>query len=81
MNREYLNTIIEVGKEATKEANKTNTAFFDTLSSVDFNNDLDVLIFKNKKAQMNANNSLANGCRRLANKEINKYFKELKENN
>lgn len=81
MNREYLNTIIEVGKEATKEANKTNTAFFDTLSSVDFNNDLDVLLFKNKKAQMNASNSLANGCRRLANKEINKYFKELKENN
>ena len=81
MDREYLNTIIEVGKEATKEANKTNSAFFDTLSSVDFNNDLDVLLFKNKKAQMNANNILANGCRRLANKEINKYFKELKENN
>lgn len=81
MNREYLNTIIEVGKEATKKANATNSAFFDTLSSVDFNNDLDVLIFKNKKAQMNANNGLANGCRRLANKEINKYFKELKENN
>ena len=39
MDREYLNTIIEVGKEATKEANKTNSAFFDTLSSVDFNND------------------------------------------
>ena len=81
MDREYLNTIIEVGKEATKEANKTNTAFFDTLSNVDFNNDLDVLLFKNKKAQMDANNRLANGCRRLANKEINKYFKELKENN
>ena len=81
MDREYLNTIIEVGKEATKEANKINTAFFDTLSSVDFNNDLDVLLFKNKKAQMNASNGLANGCRRLANKEINKYFKELKENN
>ena len=81
MDREYLNTIIEVGKEATKDANKTNSAFFDTLSSVDFNNDLDVLLFKNKKAQMNANNMLANGCRRLANKEINKYFKELKENN
>lgn len=81
MNREYLNKIIEVGKEATKEANKTNTAFFDTLASVDFNNDLDVLLFKNKKAQVNNNNSLANGCRRLANKEINKYFKELKDNN
>ena len=81
MDREYLNTIIEVGKEATKDANKTNTAFFDTLANVDFNNDLDVLLFKNKKAQMNANNMLANGCRRLANKEINKYFKELKENN
>lgn len=81
MDREYLNKIIEVGKEATKEANKTNTAFFDTLSSVDFNNDLDVLLFKNKKQQMSASNSLANGCRRLANKEINKYFKELKENN
>ena len=81
MNREYLNTIIEVGKEATQKANKTNTAFFDTLSSVDFNNYLDLLIFKNKKAQKNADNSLVNGCRRLANKEINKYFKELKENN
>lgn len=80
MNKEYFNKIISLGIEATKEANKTNTSFFDTIGDLDLTNDLEMLVFRNKKATMNANNSLANGCRRLANKEINEYLKTLKDN-
>ena len=80
MINEEIKTLLELGIEANKDANKALNNLYDEIATLDINNDLEMLRFKFKKSTCNASSSYNNGIKRLVNKKINDEIKAIKEN-
>ena len=76
---EDIKTLLELGIEANKDATKSLNSLYDEISTLNVNNDLELLRFKFKKSTCNAASSYNNGIKRLVNKKINDKIKEIKE--
>ena len=79
MINEEIKTLLTLGIEANKEANKSLNNLYDEIATLNINNDLEMLRFKFKKSTCNATSSYNNGIKRLVNKKINEEIKALKE--
>ena len=79
MINDELKTLLELGLEANKDANKALNNLYDEIVTLDLNNDLEMLRFKFKKSTCNATSSYNNGIKRLVNKKINDEIKAIKE--
>ena len=79
MVNEEIKTLLELGFEANKDANKALNSLYDEIATLNINNDLEMLKFKFKKSTCNATSSYNNGIKRLLNKKINDEIKALKE--
>jgi uncharacterized tellurite resistance protein B-like protein len=81
MNNEKIKKYIEYGKKASKDAQASNTAFYDMLDTMeDLSNELNLKILKHQKSIATADNSFSNGIRSLITKEVNAELKAMKEN-
>ena len=80
MINEEIKTLLELGIEANKDANKSLNSLYDEIATLNINNDLEMLRFKFKKSTCNATSSYNNGIKRLVNKKINEEIKAIKEN-
>ena len=80
MINEEIKTLLEIGIEVNKDANKALNNLYDEIATLDINNDLEMLRFKFKKSTCNASSSYNNGIKRLLNKKINDEIKAIKEN-
>lgn len=80
MINEEIKTLLALGIEANKDANKALTSLYDEIATLNVDNDLEMLKFKYKKSTCNATSSYNNGIKRLVNKKINEEIKALKEN-
>lgn len=80
MVNEEIKTLLNLGMEANKEANKSLNSLYDEIATLDVNNDLEMLKFKYKKSTCNASSAYNNGIKRLVNKKINEEIKAIKEN-
>ena len=76
---EEIKTLLELGIEINKEATKSLNSLYDEITTLDINNDLEMLRFKFKKSSCNATSSYNNGIKRLVNKKINEEIKAIKE--
>ena len=81
MINEEIKTLLELGIDANKEATKALSNLYDEMTTLDINNDLELLRYKFKKSTCNATSSYNNGIKRLVNKKINEQIKAIKENN
>ena len=79
MVNEEIKTLLTLGIEANKDANKAINNLYDEIATLNINNDLELLRFKFKKSTCNATSSYNNGIKRLLNKKINDEIKALKE--
>ena len=79
MINEDIKTLLELGIEANKDANKALNSIYDEIATLDMNNDLEMLRFKFKKSTCNASSAYNNGIKRLVNKKINDEIKAIKE--
>ena len=79
MINEDIKTLLELGIEANKEATKSLNSLYDEISTLNMNNDLQMLKFKFKKSTCNATSSYNNGIKRLVNKKIHYEIKAIKE--
>ena len=79
MINDEIKTLLELGLEANKDATKTLSNLYDEITTLDINNDLEMLRFKYKKSTCNATSSYNNGIKRLVNKKINEEIKAIKE--
>ena len=79
MINDELKTLLELGLEANKDANKALNNLYDEITTLNINNDLEMLKFKFKKSTCNATSSYNNGIKRLLNKKINDQIKAIKE--
>ena len=79
MINEEIKTLLTLGIEANKDANKSLNNLYDEIATLDLNNDLEMLRFKFKKSTCNAASSYNNGIKRLLNKKINDEIKAIKE--
>ena len=79
MVNEDIKTLLELGFEANKDANKALNNLYDEIATLNVNNDLELLRFKFKKSTCNATSAYNNGIKRLVNKKINDEIKALKE--
>lgn len=79
MINEEIKTLLILGIEANKDASKSLSNLYDEISSLDINNDLEMLKYKFKKSTCNATSSYNNGIKRLLNKKINEEIKAIKE--
>ena len=79
MINEEIKTLLELGFDANKDANKALSNLYDEISTLDINNDLEMLRFKFKKSTCNATSAYNNGIKRLVNKKINDEIKAIKE--
>ena len=79
MINEEIKTLLELGIDANKDATKALNSLYDEISTLDINNDLELLRFKFKKSTCNATTSYNNGIKRLLNKKINDEIKAIKE--
>ena len=79
MINEDIKTLLTLGIEANKDANKSLNNLYDEIATLDLNNDLEMLRFKFKKSTCNAASSYNNGIKRLLNKKINDEIKAIKE--
>ena len=79
MINEDIKTLLQLGIDANKDANKALNSLYDEIATLDVNNDLDLLKFKFKKSTCNASSSYNNGIKRLVNKKINDEIKAIKE--
>ena len=80
MMNEDLKILLELGIEANKEATKSLNNLYDEITTLNVNNDLELLKYKYKKSTCNASTSYNNGIKRLVNKKINDEIKAIKEN-
>ena len=80
MINEDIKTLLELGIEANKDANKSLNNLYDEIATLNINNDLEMLKFKFKKSTCNATSSYNNGIKRLVNKKINDEIKAIREN-
>lgn len=76
---EDIKILLELGIDANKEATKALSNLYDEITTLDINNDLEMLKYKFKKSTCNATSSYNNGIKRLVNKKINEEIKALKE--
>ena len=76
---EEIKTLLELGIEINKEATKSLNSLYDEITTLDINNDLEMLRFKFKKSSCNATSSYNNGIKRLVNKKINEEIKAIRE--
>ena len=81
MINEEIKTLLTLGIEANKDANKALNNLYDEIATLDINNDLEMIKFKFKKSTCNATSTYNNGIKRLVNKKINEEIKAIKENN
>ena len=79
MINEEIKTLLTLGIEANKDANKSLNSLYDEIATLDINNDLEMLRFKYKKSNCNATSAYNNGIKRLLNKKINEEIKAIKE--
>ena len=79
MINEEIKTLLTLGIEANKEANKALSNLYDEIATLNINNDLEMLKFKFRKSTCNATSSYNNGIKRLVNKKINDEIKAIKE--
>ena len=79
MINEEIKTLLTLGIEANKDANKSLNSLYDEIATLNINNDLEMLRFKFKKSTCNATSSYNNGIKRLVNKKINEEIKAIKE--
>ena len=79
MINEDIKTLLELGIDANKEATKALNNLYDEITTLNINNDLEMLKFKFKKSTCNATSSYNNGIKRLVNKKINEEIKAIKE--
>lgn len=77
---EEIKILLEIGIEANKDATKSLNSLYDEISTLDINNDLEMIRYKFKKSTCNATSSYNNGIKRLVNKKINEQIKAIKEN-
>ena len=75
-----IKTLLELGIDANKEATKSLNSLYDEISTLNINDDLEMLRFKFKKSSCNATSAYNNGIKRLLNKKINDEIKAIKEN-
>lgn len=80
MINEEIKTLLELGIEANKDATKALNSLYDEITTLDVNNDLEMLRYKFKKSTCNSNSAYNNGIKRLVNKKINDQIKAIKEN-
>ena len=76
---EDIKTLLTLGIEANKEANKSLNSLYDEIATLDVNNDLEMVKYKFKKSTCNATSTYNNGIKRLVNKKINEQIKAIKE--
>ena len=76
---EEIKTLLELGIEINKEATKSLNSLYDEITTLDINNDLEMLRFKFKKSSCNATSSYNNGIKRLVNKKIKEEIKAIRE--
>lgn len=76
---EDIKILVELGIEANKDATKSLNSLYDEISTLDINNDLEMIRYKFKKSTCNATSSYNNGIKRLLNKKINEQIKAIKE--
>lgn len=76
---EEIKILLEIGIEANKDATKSLNSLYDEISTLDINNDLEMIRYKFKKSTCNATSSYNNGIKRLLNKKINEQIKAIKE--
>ena len=79
MINEEIKTLLQLGIDANKDANKALNNLYDEISTLDMNNDLEMIKFKFKKSTCNATSAYNNGIKRLVNKKINEEIKAIKE--
>ena len=79
MINEEIKTLLELGLEVNKDATKALNNLYDEITTLNINNDLEMLRFKYKKSTCNATSSYNNGIKRLVNKKINEEIKAIKE--
>ena len=79
MINEEIKTLLELGIEVNKDATKALNNLYDEISTLNINNDLEMLKFKFKKSTCNASSAYNNGIKRLVNKKINDEIKAIKE--
>ena len=80
MINEEIKTLLELGIDANKDATKALSSLYDEITTLNMDNDLDMLKYNFKKSTCNAASAYNNGIKRLVNKKINDQIKELKEN-
>ena len=79
MINEELKTLLQLGMDANKDANKSLSNLYDEISTLNINNDLEMIKYKFKKSMCNATSAYNNGIKRLVNKKINDEIKAIKE--
>lgn len=79
MMNEEIKTLLTLGVDANKEANKALNNLYDEIATLNVNNDLELLKFKFRKSTCNATSAYNNGIKRLVNKKINEEIKAIKE--
>lgn len=77
---EDIKTLLEIGIEANKDANKALNNLYDEIATLNVDDDLEMIKYKFKKSTCNATSAYNNGIKRLVNKKINEEIKALKEN-